>query len=192
VPLLLPEGEINTSTVFIGPPVDKPRNGKEKRFTPSHPEKYRGDPSRIFYRSGWELTCMMKFDTNPNVLEWGSEEVRIPYRSALDEARERYELSNFGRTRRRVHTYFVDFYVKIRRKDGSEGRLLIEVKPKSQLSEPLRQDYKGRNAEGRFRRDHNAWLVNRAKWKAAAEYAADRGMQFEIYTEERIFGRKPH
>jgi hypothetical protein len=38
----------------------------------------------IVYRSLWERKFMVFCDRNANVMEWGSEEVVIPYRSPLD------------------------------------------------------------------------------------------------------------
>ena len=45
------------------------------KFRPKNPQKYRGDPTKIIYRSLWERNCMRYFDENPNVLKWSSEEV---------------------------------------------------------------------------------------------------------------------
>ena len=42
--------------------------------------KYRGDPTKIIYRSLWERKFMIYCDANVNVLEWASEEVIIPYK----------------------------------------------------------------------------------------------------------------
>ena len=66
------------------------------RFKPKHYKKYKGDPTKIIYRSMWELRFMKYCDKTPNILEWSSEEVIIPYRG-LD---------------RRVHRYFPDFWIK--------------------------------------------------------------------------------
>lgn len=155
----------------------------EGSFKPSNIKKYKGDTSKIFYRSGWELTCMMKFDKNPNVLEWSSEEVKIPYRSILDEAIEiRYKLSY-----KRRHTYYVDFYVKVKEKDGSTTKYIIEVKPKAQTVEPKREHYKSQRSYVNAR---NTWIVNSAKWAAAKAYAKQNGMKFEIYTEDQIYGKR--
>ena len=73
------------------------------RFKPSNPGKYKGDPTNIIYRSLWERKFMVWCDRNLNVMEWGSEEIIVPYRSPLD---------------RRVHRYFPDFYVKSKNRDG--------------------------------------------------------------------------
>ena len=87
------------------------------RYIPSKPKKYKGDSSNIIYRSLWERKFMVYCDRNDNILEWGSEEIIIPYRSPLDG---------------RIHRYFPDFYVKVKQKDGSVKKMLIEVKPKAQ------------------------------------------------------------
>lgn len=160
--------------------------GKGKgRFKPQNPEKYKGDPTDIIYRSNWELTCMMKFDMNPNVLEWSSERVKVPYRSKIDDLIEQRRGYNGPK---RIHTYYVDFFVKVKTKSGNIKRLLIEVKPKKDTKEPKKEDFKGRNADRRYRNAIVTWEINKAKWKAAKEYAEDRGMSFEVFTEEHIYG----
>ena len=73
------------------------------RFIPTKPNKYTGDVRNIIYRSLWELKFMKWCDRNVNILEWGSEEFFIPYRSPLDN---------------RVHRYFPDFYMKVQESNG--------------------------------------------------------------------------
>ena len=91
------------------------------KFQPKNPAKYKGDPTNVIYRSGWELKLMMYLDTQPNVLQWSSEEVIIPYVSPIDN---------------RIHRYYVDFYVKKRTPGGKIEEMLIEVKPEAQMVEP--------------------------------------------------------
>ena len=50
------------------------------RFKPKHYKKYKGDPTKVIYRSMWELRFMKYCDKNPSILEWSSEEIIIPYR----------------------------------------------------------------------------------------------------------------
>ena len=69
------------------------------RYIPTNPKKYKGDPQNIIYRSLWERKFMVYCDTNDSVIEWGSEEVIIPYLSPWDG---------------RMHRYFPDFYIKIK------------------------------------------------------------------------------
>lgn len=73
------------------------------RYKPKHPQKYKGDPSNIIYRSSWELKFMKWCDMRPDVLEWQSEEFFIPYKHPIDG---------------KMHRYFPDFYVKVRTKKG--------------------------------------------------------------------------
>ena len=72
-------------------------------FKPNNPKKYRGNPTNIIYRSLWERKFMVFCDRSQNILEWGSEEVVIPYRSPIDG---------------RVHRYYVDFYIKVNTKSN--------------------------------------------------------------------------
>ena len=92
------------------------------RFIPSNTQKYKGDFKNIIYRSLWELKFMRWCDRNENILEWGSEEFWIPYKSPLDN---------------RVHRYFPDFYMKVKESNGSIKRYVIEVKPKKQTIPPV-------------------------------------------------------
>ena len=91
------------------------------RYQPSYPRKYKGNPSNIIYRSLWERKFMVYCDLNENILEWGSEEIAIPYRSPIDN---------------RVHRYFPDFYVKLKETTGKIKKYIIELKPKKQLKPP--------------------------------------------------------
>lgn len=90
-------------------------------FRALNPKKYKGDASKIIYRSSWELKLMMHLDAHPDVVEWSSEEVVIPYVSPID---------------RKRHRYFVDFFVKRKGRDGKLESILIEVKPKAQTTPP--------------------------------------------------------
>ena len=96
-------------------------NTLKGRYIPRNIRKYRGDYKNIIYRSSWELKFMKYCDLNDSILEWGSEEVVIPYRSPLDN---------------RIHRYFVDFYIKVEDMNGQIKKYLIEVKPKKQTKPP--------------------------------------------------------
>jgi hypothetical protein len=140
-------------------------------FQPKNAGKYRGNPSNIVYRSGWELKLMMHLDSHPDVLEWASEEIIIPYRSPIDG---------------RVHRYFPDFYVKKKSPDGVIERVLIEVKPASQVKQPVIQETKNKKPTRRYITEVSTWAVNQAKWKAAKEYCDDRQWKFMIMTEKEL------
>ena len=137
-------------------------------FRPQNPQKYTGDPSNIIYRSRWELVLMGHLDKHPDVLQWGSEEIIIPYRSPIDN---------------RVHRYFPDFYVKKRNaSDGRISEMLIEVKPKAQTKPPALQQKPNK----RYLTEVKTWGINSAKWEAARRYCQSRAMEFVIITEDDL------
>tara|TARA_B100001113_G_scaffold52605_1_gene38610 strand:- start:145 stop:579 length:435 start_codon:yes stop_codon:yes gene_type:complete len=140
------------------------RSGK---FRPSNIKKYRGDYRNIIYRSSWEKVFMAYCDKNDNIIEWGSEEVIIPYRSPLDN---------------RLHRYFPDFYVKVKDNSGKPKKYIIEVKPKRQCTEPKIQKTKNR----KYVREVMEYAKNQAKWDAAKDWCKDRMMEFKILTEDNL------
>jgi hypothetical protein len=146
------------------------------KFKPKNPQKYKGDPTNIIYRSGWELKLFNHLDIHPNVLKWSSEEFFIPYISPIDS---------------RWHRYFPDVYVEQINKDGKKEVIVIEVKPKGQTAPPNPQSRltaKG-NISRRYLNEVKTWGVNEAKWKYAEEFCLDRGWKFMILTEEQLFGK---
>lgn len=136
-------------------------------FKPKNPSKYLGDSQNIIYRSSYEYRVMTYFDTNPNILKWGSEEFHIPYFSPVD---------------RSWHRYFPDFIIKAKGKDGNTKTIVIEVKPSSQTVPPK----VGQKPTRRYINEIVTWGVNEAKWKAAQEYCLDRGWSFQIITEKDL------
>tara|TARA_Y100001937_G_scaffold12178_1_gene15406 strand:+ start:1411 stop:1839 length:429 start_codon:yes stop_codon:yes gene_type:complete len=136
------------------------------RYIPSKPRKYKGDPSNIIYRSLWERKFMVYCDRNDAILEWGSEEIIIPYKSPLDG---------------RIHRYFPDFYVKVKQSDGTIKKMIIEVKPKKQCKPPV-----GKKKTKYYIKEVQTWGVNKAKWEYALEWCKDRNMEFKILTEDHL------
>ena len=140
-------------------------------FKPLNPSKYKGDPTNIVYRSGWELRLMSRFDTHPEVVWWSSEEKCIPYRSPVDG---------------RVHRYFPDFIINTRnKKSGKTETVMIEVKPFAQTQEPKKQN----KITKKYINEVYTWGVNKSKWEAAEEYCRDRGWRFTVMTEKEIYGK---
>lgn len=137
------------------------------RYRPSNPSKYKGDPTNIIYRSLWERKFMVWCDKNENILEWGSEEIIIPYIDPVDG---------------RVHRYFPDFYIRARTRTGGVAKFIIEIKPAKQTVAPKKQ----RRITKKYLTEVKTYAVNDAKWKAAKEYCDDRRMQFLILTEKEL------
>lgn len=82
------------------------------RYKPRNPDKYTGNVHQIIWRSSWERLFMMYCDKSPNILQWSSEEVSIPY--------------NFKDKNR---NYYPDFWIKMVDEDNEVVEKLIEIKP---------------------------------------------------------------
>ena len=137
------------------------------RYRIENIKKYKGDISDVIYRSSWELKFMIWCDSNPSVLEWGSETVIIPYRSPVDN---------------NIHRYFVDFYIKIKDKDNKVLKYLIEIKPEKFTKPPPIPQKKTK----RFIQEVFNYGINQSKWEAASSFCKDRGWQFLVLTERDL------
>ena len=138
----------------------------QSRYTPLNPAKYKGNHKNIICRSSWERKFAQKCDRDRNIVEWGSEEIVIPYRS----------IDN------RPHRYYPDFYCKVRQANGTFVKFLIEIKPKIQTrkpKKPLRITKTYRNALLTYER-------NRRKWSTAYAWCHKRNMKFVILTEDTL------
>ena len=69
-------------------------------YHPKKPEKYVGDVTKIVYRSLLERKFMLQCDSNPDIINWASEELAIRYYNPID---------------KRYHRYFPDFIVRLGR-----------------------------------------------------------------------------
>ncbi len=136
-------------------------------FKPKNGHKYTGsgDPR---YLSSWELKFFHWCDNNPNVVQWSSESVIIPYVSPVDN---------------RPHRYMVDNVVKIREGDKLT-KYLIEIKPKKQTMAPTKH---GNKKQSTVLYEHATFAVNQAKWRAAKQWCDKRGYKFQILTEDHLF-----
>jgi|SRR6056300_1307153 hypothetical protein len=144
------------------------------RFRPKNPSKYKGDPTKIIYRSLWEFKFFRTVDEHPDVLWWQSEEVIVPYVSPIDGRR---------------HRYYPDVVVHKKLPNGTLKTVMIEIKPYKQTLPP---DIKKKNntPSGRISRRYlnevKTYGVNEAKWKAARNFCADRNWDFIIMTEKEL------
>ena len=127
--------------------------------------KYKGDPSKIIYRSSWERKFMDYCCTNSSVIWWTSE-YPIKYISPID---------------KRYHNYFVDFIICVKRKGNENKIILIEVKPLSQTQPPKATPQK--RMTKRYIRECQTFVVNRAKWDTIKKICKKKGWEFVILTE---------
>lgn len=134
-------------------------------FRPINPQKYLGNPTRIVYRSGWEMRFMSRLDTSPDVKGWSSESIVIPYADR-----------STGRFRR----YFPDFFIELR--DGR--KMVVEIKPAKETRPPAMG--KGRKAQSRYITEVRTFAKNVSKWESAKRYCESRGWQFVVMTEDTL------
>lgn len=137
------------------------------KYKPTNIEKYKGDHRNIIYRSLWERKFMVYCDTNEKILEWGSEELVIPYKSPLDN---------------KWHRYFPDFFIKYVDNQGNIRRSVIEIKPKRFCEAPKVQSRKTK----KYIYEVTEYAKNQAKWEAAKEFCEDRRYEFKVLTEDHL------
>jgi hypothetical protein len=77
-------------------------------YTPRYPQKYLGDSANIQFRSSWEAAFMQFADLNPNIIQWGSEEISIPYMKPTD---------------KKIHRYIPDFFIKVMNKQRRNKKI---------------------------------------------------------------------
>ena len=137
-------------------------------YEPKNPQKYKGNPTNIIYRSGWELKLMLFLDSHKDILSWGSEEIIIPYRSPIDN---------------KIHRYFVDLVVHLKQENKDVKKLLIEIKPEKFLQAPKITPRKSKKT---ILFEHTQFLLNTAKFEAAKKWCEKNGYTFFIMTEKDI------
>ncbi len=131
-------------------------------YKPVFPEKYVGEYP-IISRSSWEKEFMSYCDHHPDVVEWASEPVKIPYK---DPTRERHQ-----------SLYVPDFLITVVGKDKNVRRKLIEIKP---MSEALTEHAK-------TTKDAVVKMKNDAKWASAQAWCMRRGIEFQVLHEGDMF-----
>lgn len=133
------------------------------KFTPQHPEKYKGKHPIIF-KSKLEAKTMLYLDSNQNVKHWAYECFSIPYIDRSD--------------RNRKKNYWVDFMVEMVI-NGAVKRLWIETKSAGETRKPTRSKNSRVLLEST-----KTYIKNLSKWSAAKALAKRQGAEFMIITEE--------
>ena len=134
------------------------------KYHVKHPEKYKGDAKKVFYRSMWERDCFVWLDEHARDIEWwNSEEFFVRYYYEVD---------------KKYHRYFIDLAIKWKDK----GVTLVEVKPKRQTKPPRVKTPKTKQQLT----EAFTWVRNQSKWEAANEFAKDNGWKFVIWTEDDL------
>tara|TARA_A100001037_G_scaffold306579_1_gene352889 strand:- start:218 stop:691 length:474 start_codon:yes stop_codon:yes gene_type:complete len=138
-------------------------------YNPVYPSKYAGKPP-IIYRSSWELKFMKMCDNREDIVKWASEPVEIKYWSSLDN---------------KEHSYFPDFYIKVKKETGFEESL-VEIKPSSHLQKPEPPTKNSKQALKNYKFLAEQFIKNRDKYRYAKEWAESRGFRFVVMTEKSL------
>lgn len=135
-------------------------------FAPKHPEKYIGTYP-IIYRSSWELVFCNVLDRHPNVKQWASESIKIPYWNPFKN----------GAPRVPNTIYVPDFLISYIDTQGKSHVEVVEIKPFNQTVME-----KARGTRGKI-----AVATNKAKWAAATVWCRKNGIKFRVITERDMF-----
>lgn len=144
---------------------------KPFRFVPKNPQKYVGDVNNIVMRSSWEKKFAIWCDSNPSVIQWNSEGMPIQYWHSVDQ---------------KVRRYYIDFFVKLKTRDGTITKIAIEVKPASQKNPPVKPKRRTAKSEQRYINECITYQQNQDKWKAAEEWCSKNGFRFLVMTEHEL------
>lgn len=131
-----------------------------------NPQKYKGNPDNIVYRSSWELKLLNWLDNHPSVVWFASEEIKIPYISPIDNKK---------------HMYFPDFVAKIKDKNNNEIIYMLEVKPFRQTQKPVKK-----KSSKSFIQESVTYAINQEKWRAADIFCQRQGWIFKVITENEM------
>ena len=130
-------------------------------YTPINSGKYAG-LSLPHFRSSWEFKAMQFFDTNPNIISWASESLKIPYQNPFTG---------------KYTVYVPDFVVTYIDAKGNQKAEIIEIKP---AKETFLEQARSQQAKA-------AVALNTFKWAAAQAFAKSHGMTFRVMSESNIF-----
>lgn len=142
------------------------RNYAKGKYTVKNPEKYIGNRQPT-YRSSWEFAFMNFCDTNPNILKWASESIKINYVNPFSG---------------RPTIYVPDFFIVYIDADGKQHSELIEIKPE-------KHTFKERVTKNQ--NDRLEFALNQVKWAAARAWASKSGINFRIINEGDMFHGTP-
>jgi hypothetical protein len=152
----------------------KPRRGKIRQgyFVPKNPEKYDGDVTQIIYRSSWEYKFLKFCDDNDKILRYSSEPVGIAYWNPVS---------------KKTCKYWVDAYVALRDSEGNIKKWILEIKPLKYTQPPSSPKRLTEKQMRQYMSHAKAYLINRAKFEAAKDYADSKGIKFGIITENFLY-----
>lgn len=127
-----------------------------------NPEKCLNGMNTMLFKSSWEKDFAHHCDILPDVLSWGYEIQKIPYKDPLT-----------GKQK----VYFPDFFVTSASKGGYQFQRVYEIKP---MHEQL-------DERARSKKDAANIARNRAKWTAAVEWCERHSAEFIVLNESNLY-----
>lgn len=141
------------------------------------------------YRSSWEAKFFRWCDDCPQVIRWASEPVAIKYKNPV--ANLEYCVKNNLNPNDprywKVCNYYTDVWIELQTQSGNIRKIFIEIKPyaQTQMPKPLQEGASLKEHKA-FNREAETYLVNKAKWEAAAKEFNARGAEFMVVTEKTL------
>lgn len=193
---------------------------KQGYYSVANPEKYIGDLSKVIFRSQWEAQFMKYCDFHPQIKRWASEpEPGVHYFDIIKQKNRTYfpdfymevdEGSGLKKFLVEVKpkkdyeappTVFINAYLK---PNFSDFRVIAEnmdsisdksnSEPLKKLQDAIKASYGySRMTPKRFKNrmyEITTFLNNKAKFKAAKEFANKNNMQFIIIDEDWILSKR--
>jgi len=151
----------------------RPNSFHKGRVQLRNPQKYMGIGNPT-YRSSWEEKVVHYLDLNQRVIRWGGENIIIPYHFALD------------KSPGNVHRYYTDFYCEVLDKENNIKKFILEVKPKSSLSAPVKPKNPTKKAMKNYLYQLSTYIKNKNKWDATEAYCKAHNITFKKITEQDI------
>lgn len=147
----------------------KPKHGKTKQgyYIAKNVNKYKGDPSKIIFRSSWEYKFATWLDINDNVIEWATEPFSIKY---------------FYKADTKIHRYYPDFYFSMN-VNGEIKKYIVEVKPSKDLRWPDKPKRITEKTERNYYYQISQYTKNYDKWETIKQWCKANGFTFYFLTE---------
>lgn len=159
---------------------------KHARYKLVHPEKYMENLAAPICKSSWEERIFQAMDNNSYVLKWGYEPD--------------FEIYYMSPKLHKMSKYFPDIYCECKSAtDSKVNKFLIEIKPEkfAIMPKPPKALTESANAKkvrahqkkmARYYMQCEEVMVNQAKWAAARNWCANRGVNWIVLTEENVCG----
>ena len=131
--------------------------------------KQKGNEFYIQFKSALERIAFCYADLNPKVVKFAIEPFNIPYIKPTDGQQ---------------HRYFIDMFIEFNTGD----KFIVEIKSYNETVMPQPPKIPNPKAILNYKQALETFVVNQAKWKAAREFAAAKGLKFIILTERELRG----